>query len=75
MDTAQKIRPILLATYGKTAMVDDLVVHLSEEIDAYPNGVRGGYRSREETIMLICWDWMTGGTTADSVAKKIEAVL
>jgi hypothetical protein len=25
--------------------------------------------------MLVCWDWMTGGSTAASVAAKIEAAL
>jgi hypothetical protein len=25
--------------------------------------------------MRVCWDWFSGGTTAESVARRIEEVL
>lgn len=69
------IRPILQRTYGKGSMVESLVEYLAGRIKAYPDKRQDAFRSREDAIMHVCWDWMTGGTTAESVAREIEAAL
>lgn len=67
--TLSAIAPILHATYGETEWTDALAVHLANKIDAY-DGV-----NRAQMILTTCWDWMTGGTTAASTARKIEEAL
>jgi hypothetical protein len=69
--TEDVIRPIVTSTYGKGGMVDALVTHLASVID----GRKWDSRGREFRVMVTCWDWFSGGTTADSVAQKIEAAL
>lgn len=71
MDTMELILPILERTYGKSTWTDGLAEALVKRIDADEWDTRG----REYSIMLVCWDWMTGGTTAASVAAEIEEVL
>jgi hypothetical protein len=71
--TREKVAPILHRTYGKGGMVDALADHLATQIDAYPT--TPGTRSRQDIIMLTCWDWFSGGDTANHVAEQIEAVL
>lgn len=72
-DTLATIRPILIKTYGRGGMVDALANVLAEKIDAYdPQDDRD---SRERMVMLVCWDWMTGGTTAQFCASDIERAL
>jgi len=71
MTTAEIVRPILYATYGKASMVDALLAELVRRIDADDWDRRG----REHGIMLECWNWFSGGSTAASVAAKIEAAL
>lgn len=66
------IRPILIETYGKSGMVDALIAHLSATI---ATGKIDRHRGREYTIMRACWDWFSGGTTATTTARKIEAAL
>lgn len=71
--TAKIIRPILIATYGKGDMVQSLADHLVAKIDGYePVDDRD---SRERMVTLECWNWMPGGTTAASVARRIEEAL
>lgn len=72
MSTLDVIRPILRATYGEGTMVDALADHLAEKLDA---GGHGHYASREDMVTSLCWDWMSGGTTAEVVARRIERVL
>jgi hypothetical protein len=71
MGSTEAIEAIIYKTYGRGAYSESLVKHLAEKIadDAW------GSRGREHTIMLICWDWMTGGSTAESVARQIELAL
>jgi hypothetical protein len=75
-NTQAIITPILERTYGKGNMVDALAALLAARIDNWPNAPEyEKSRGREYIVMSICWDWMTGGDTAEYVAKKIEAVL
>ena len=69
--TFEIVTPILVRTYGRGGMVQGLAKHLAAKIDAQEWDSRG----REYMIMRTCWDWMTGGSTADDVAKRIEAAL
>jgi hypothetical protein len=74
--TLSVIQPILYATYGKGGMVKALAEHLAEKIDNYaPTLTDLEDEDRERMVMLVCWNWFSGGTTAASVAKKIEAAL
>ncbi len=72
MSTSDVIGPILRATYGKGAMADALIGHLAAKLDA---GDYGRYAGREDMVVAVCWDWMTGGATAEAVAKQIERAL
>lgn len=69
--TRQIITPILKLAYGEGGMVDSLATHLAWKIDAGDFDSRG----REHMVMRVCWDWMTGGSTAEAVARKIEGTL
>lgn len=69
----ETIRPFIEETYGDSPMSRGLTRHLAERIQEHPNGQHG--LGREEMIRMICWDWMTGGSTAESVAADIEDAL
>lgn len=73
MTTLEIITPILENTYGEGETVTALAEYLSGRIDtfepSYPDD------TRERMICVTCWDWMTGGSTAASVARRIEAAL
>lgn len=69
--TRDLIWPILRDTYGDTATTHAMADELVRRIDADNWDSRG----REYGIMLVCWDWMTGGTTAASTARKIVLAL
>jgi hypothetical protein len=71
MSTADLIAPIIHETYGHGPMPDAFVKHLAWKIEADDFDSRG----REYGIMIACWDWFSGGTTADATAQKIEAAL
>lgn len=77
MTTADVIRPILVETYGDGSMVHSLADHLAEKIDAWPEKIQPNYyaSTREDMILRTCWDWMSGGTTAEAVAAEIEDAL
>lgn len=67
----QIIDPIIYETYGKGTMITSLVNILAK-------GIISGdyhYRTREDFILHTCWNFMTGGTTAEYVAKQIEQAL
>jgi type IV pilus biogenesis protein CpaD/CtpE len=73
MNTLEVVQPIIVDTYGKGSMTIALAEHVANEIDTfepqYPDD------TREDMIRLTCWNWMTGGSTAEIVARKIEAAL
>jgi hypothetical protein len=73
MNTADIIRPILIETYGKGGLVEALVDNLADAIDhVWQNDERD---ELERSIMLSCWNWFTGGCTADMTATKIMEAL
>lgn len=65
------IEPIIRQTYGTSPMALALAGHLAEGVEANDFDSRG----REYWLMVRCWDWFSGGTTADHVAQRIEAKL
>lgn len=73
--TAEIIRPIINDTYGKSEWIDAMVEDVAKSIEGYKHPIDNPGRSREDRIMRRCWDWMSGGTTAKYVARKIEAAL
>lgn len=72
MSTHELIEPIIVRTYGTSPMTKAMVEHLASKIE---RGDFDHYDSREDMIRSVCWDWMTGGSTAEVVAQRIEAVL
>lgn len=74
-DTLATIRPIILRAYGSGPMAEALAEYLAAKIDTYSPDHAGERNSRERMIMLTCWDWMTGGSTAESVAARIATAL
>lgn len=76
-DTQKTIAPIVYETYGNSQMAKALIVDLAKKIDGYqPQADDGDYgRSREYVIHMTCWNFFSGGTTAESVARKIEEAL
>ncbi len=76
MTILEVIRPIITRTYGDTQMSRALALHLSERIAGSTwNATPGIERTRSASIAMICWDWMSGATTATAVANQIEAAL
>lgn len=68
------IQPIIFDVYGDTAMARALAEHLAERVENTDWRKETSY-SREDSIRNVCWDWMTGGDTAQYVANRIEAAL
>ena len=68
MDIEATITPIITSTYGDNDMSRALIAHLVGKIPTLG-------QSRQHDVMLTCWDWFSGGTTAESVARKIEEAL
>lgn len=67
----ERITPIITSVYGDSVMSRALIAHLAPKIS---DGVFDS-RGRQHSIMLTCWDWFSGGSTAEYVASKIEDVL
>lgn len=63
------IAPIVQSAYGRGEMSRALLTHLATKIPSYAEG------DRQRRVMLVCWDFFSGGSTAESVAAKIEGAL
>lgn len=79
-NTLATIKPILIKTYGFGSMTLALADHLAKSITNksitnYTPRWEGQGSNREGMIRETCWNWMTGGTTAEHVARDIEAAL
>lgn len=72
MTTEERIRPIIEKIYGANAMSEGLVRDLAHRIE---NHGWDDYRGREHMIMSVCWNWFSGGTTAETTARRIEQQL
>jgi hypothetical protein len=76
MTVLEMIRPIIRRTYGQSEMSSALAERLAGRVAALasdqPSLVDG---ERATLVAGICWDWMSGGTTASAVAAQIEAAL
>ena len=67
------IESTITKTYGDNGMSRALVAHLAEKIASFePRHKRD---TRQDMVMRTCWDWFSGGSTAASVADKIETAL
>lgn len=71
LSTLATVLPIITKTYGKGSMANALAAHLAEKIDRNDFDSRG----REHGVMLTCWAWFSGGSTAESAARRIEEAL
>lgn len=67
--TIDIIQPIVTETYGVGVFVETFVGHLAKEIAQYDGD------DRERMVMMNCWNWFPGGTTAENTAAKIERAL
>jgi hypothetical protein len=74
MSTLDIIEPIIVKTYGKGAVSVALAEHLANKIDTFQSR-QFGPETREDMIRETCWNWMTGGSTAERAAGKIEIAL
>lgn len=72
MTTTELIRPILWEVYGRSEYTEALVDSLGEKIDSDDLDLR---RGREHAIMVVCWDFFSGGGTASTAARRIEEAL
>jgi hypothetical protein len=68
------IQPIIIDVYGDTAMARALAENLAERVENADWRGLGDY-NREDSIRNICWDWMTGGDTAQYTAERVERAL
>jgi len=74
----QHILDVLEDTYGKGVFVDALTDELVRQIPQWKleHDANPGLQSEvERLIMMRCWDFFTGGTTAESVAHRIKMKL
>lgn len=74
--TEDLIRSLVVKTYGGGSMPLALSVELARKIDNYePRTDDLEDEDRERMIRDTCWNWFSGGGTANSLAAKIEALL
>jgi hypothetical protein len=71
MDTYDTILPVVQRIYGAGDWTEALTRELARRLDLMDWDSRG----REYMVMMICWDWMTGGSTADYASKEILTAL
>jgi hypothetical protein len=71
MDTYTAILPVVQRIYGAGDWTEAMTRELARRLDAKDWDSRG----REYMVMMVCWDWMTGGTTAEHAAKEILVAL
>lgn len=64
------VREIIISTYGNGSMPHALADYIEEELQNLPASV-----DRETWLRNVCWNWFSGGTTAEGVAARIEAAL
>ena len=75
-ETADKIREAVYEVYGKGAMADGLIEDLAKRIDACePVVTEGDALRRSDTIFKTCWNWFSGGSTAELATQDIEESL
>jgi hypothetical protein len=68
MGTVHTIAPIIEDVYGRNPMAATLTIQLANVIEA-EDGVD------ERQIMLLCWDYFSGGDTAALVARRVVEAL
>jgi len=69
------IEPLVLEIYGDNVMSRGLVNHLIYLLEGEGKTPLYRWEEREDRIRLACWDWMTGGSTAEYAARRIETAL
>lgn len=60
------IRTVVTNRYGRNPMANGLADDLIEKIPGWDKD------DRERQIMLTCWNWFSGGSTAEVVAHQIK---
>lgn len=76
MTTFDIVRETLESIYGEGSFCQAGYEHIASKIDAWPD-VKPSYQAenREEMIMHACWDFFTGGSTAQIAARRLEEAL
>jgi hypothetical protein len=64
------ITPTLTQVYGDSDRTLNMVEYLAGDLQDREAGP-----TRQARICDVCWSWMTGGSTAQSVAVDIEQLL
>ena len=73
--TVEKILPALQESYGEGAMVTALAQHIVQQ---WPNMVaeaEDGWHDLQHSLRLTCWNWFSGGDTANLTADRILEAL
>jgi hypothetical protein len=63
------VTTIIINVYGRNTMAKSLAYDLIEKMPGWDKD------DREHQIMQTCWNWFSGGSTAEAVAYKIEMAL
>lgn len=77
MSTYEKILPIVTEIYGDGIMAEGLAKQLAEKVEDFDPSEFDyhGDEQREDMIRLTCWNWFSGGGTAEIAAERIEEAL
>lgn len=73
MQTKEIITPYIEEAYGRSEFSERLINLLVNKIDNFKSRYNG--HTRQKMILDTCWLFYAGGTTADSVARKINDAL
>lgn len=78
-DLTERARVILTEArqvYGKGGMVDAMAATLDGKWDGWvAREGNAGYHGLEYAVQMECWNWFSGGGTADIAAKRIVAAV
>ena len=79
MTTTERIRPAIHETYGESNFAEALVDHLAQKIDEWDSSEHTeldfGEATRHDMIRMTCWNWFSGGGTAEIAARRVELLL
>lgn len=76
MTTLEIVQSVLEPIYGSGSFPQAGYQHIAKKVDAWPN-CKPSYhaRDREQMILHTCWDFFTGGGTAEIAARRLEEAL
>lgn len=72
-----RILQALQGVYGDSKMVEGLADHLDEKIERFEvrDPAYYGDNQLNDMIRETCWNWFSGGGTAQIAADRVEGVI